>query len=221
MSDLPIPKTKMSAKRKRELLIIGAAGIVLLFLYLRSRSSTGSSTNSTNAADTQAAVDNAVAQQQAQDAATYGYGAYGSAGSYGGGDTSAPVDLSGLTSGLSQVDTDLQNLPGQIAAQMPYYTSGPNPPEAPAAAPPPATSPVATAPIVVNVMGQPAKTAPAGGVRLSTGAGRGDINAPFGAKKPTAPKGYVAIGLGKGNWEFKPAAPKTGSTSHHQSKTKK
>lgn len=216
MTDLP--KTpKLSTKRKRELLIIGAAGVILLFLYMRSRSaSSGSSTNATNAADTQAAIDNAVAQQQAQDAATYGYGAYGGSGSYGGGG-SAPVDLSPVTSGLSQLDTDLQNLPTQIAGEMPYYTSGPNPPAS--AAPPPATSPAAQAPVTVQIIGQPAATKPAG-VRLSTHVPKGDIAAPFGAKKPAAPKGYVAIGTGSGNWAFKPAAPKTGTSSHKQAKTK-
>lgn len=36
--------------------------------------------------------------------------------------------------------------------------------------------------------------------------GKGAVRAPFGHNKPTAPKGYRAIGLGKGFWEFLPTS---------------
>lgn len=56
--------------------------------------------------------------------------------------------------------------------------------------------------------------------------GKGAIWAPFGPAKPTAPKGYTAVGRGRGFWEFRPittkrtpkpksqhGAPSTGRTS--------
>lgn len=192
------PPAGKAAKKKR-LIIMGAAGVaLLLFLYMRSQSggssSTAAQTNATNAADTQQAIDNAVAQQQAQDASTYGYGAYGAGGG---------VDTSGIESGLSTIDTDLQNLPSAIAAQGGVQSAG--------AVPPPSTSPTTTPPITVNINGQPAGAGGTRGVRLSTRTPKGDLAAPFGHRKPTAPKGYHAVGLGHGNWAFAPIRP----TGHH------
>lgn len=41
-------------------------------------------------------------------------------------------------------------------------------------------------------------------VRMSTGIPKGDVAAPFGAKKPNPPAGYITVGLGNGNWAFQP-----------------
>lgn len=42
------------------------------------------------------------------------------------------------------------------------------------------------------------------GLKLPKLKGKGAIRAPSGHNKPTAPKGYKAVGLGHGNWEFVP-----------------
>lgn len=195
-------------KKRQRLIMIGAAGVLLLFLYLRSQGSSSgtaaSSTNATNATDTQAAVDQAVQQQQAQDAATYGYGAYGSAGSYGDGSggSGGGFDTTGITSGLSTIDTDLQNLPAAIAG----YSYGS------AAAPATATTdPTATPAITTNVNGQPA------------GGSKGKITLPapipgVGHYVDVNGKPQLIHAIGHNKWAPGPAPIRnTGHTSHHKS----
>lgn len=46
--------------------------------------------------------------------------------------------------------------------------------------------------------------------------GKGAIPAPSGAKKPTSPKGYTSVGLGRGFWEFLPKARRGGTTTKQQ-----
>lgn len=213
------PLTAAAAKKKRQkMIIIGVAGAaILLLLYLRSKSSSSTtSTNATSATDQQAAIDQAVANQQAQDAAMYGSTGAGVSGGDLGSSGGGTFDTSGITSGLSTIDTDLQNLPGSIIAAQQASSAG--------TAPGSSGTETQTPQITVNVNGQPAGSGGATGPRMSTNVPKGDIAAPFGAKKPTAPKGYVAVGTGSGNWAFRPvaaAAPRTGTTSHSQPKTTK
>lgn len=44
--------------------------------------------------------------------------------------------------------------------------------------------------------------------------GKGAIWAPFGPRKPKAPKGYTAVGRGRGFWEFKPVRHPTHKAQH-------
>lgn len=183
-------------KRNRMLLIGGGAVLVLLFLYMRSQSSSGSA-NATSQQDLQTAAQNAALQQQAQDAANSSFGGAGAAQS---------TDLSPITSALSVIDTDIQTLGSTITSQT--GTSA-------AAAPPPTTSPSTPPPITINV-GPAAQPVPTGTSTAASSAPRmsiltaaqkaaGYIAAPFGPTKPTAaPKGFTAVGLGSGNWGYKP-----------------
>lgn len=214
-----LPGKKGSKRRKQLIIVAGAAGLLLLFLYMRSRSSSGQTASNASNADVQSAVDQAIANQQQQDAQLYGQM---SAGGYGAGG-SPSIDTSGLATGSTSTDqlasdigslgTSLSDLPSQIAAQLPVATPGPViDGGAGATASQPTQPPVAQpAPVVVNIGSQPAGRGSgaggAGGVRLSTLSGAqkrsGIVAAPFGAHKPTAPAGYVAVGLGSGNWGFK------------------
>jgi hypothetical protein len=215
MAEPPISPKGASSKKKKQLMIIGGAGLVLvLFLYMRSRSSSSATPNATNATDQQAAVNAAVAQQQQQDASLYGSqaglgtGGYGSGGGSSG--TGSTIDTSGITSGLSTLDSDLLGVQAGLAGLTP--TSAAAAPPAPSVA-----AATATPPITINVNGQPAATKPGGtGPRMSTltaaQANAGYVALPFGATKPAAKAGFTAVGLGSGNWgEKKAAAPaKTG-----------
>lgn len=75
---------------------------------------------------------------------------------------------------------------------------------------------------LVNILGslllpQPPATPPGSSVKVAAKKGnqpklgKGAIRAPSGHNKPTAPAGYIAKGLGHGNWEFV-KAPKTPRT---------
>jgi hypothetical protein len=200
---MPQPPAPPNAKKKRQRLILigGGAALLLLFLYMRSRSAAGTP-NATSQTDLQTAAQNAALQQQAQDAAQYQGSSFGGAGAQ------QSTDLTPVTSGLSTIDTDLQNLPDIIATTIASQTSA-------AQAPAPTTSPSAPAPITINVgpAAQPVPTggggdAAARGVRTSTltaaQKAAGIIAAPFGPTKPTAaPRGYTPVGLGSGNWGYR------------------
>ena len=207
---MPQPPAPDKKKRQRLIIMGGAGVLLLLFLYMRSQGGSSASTNATNASDVQTAVDNAVTQQQQADAAMYGYGSYGTGGT---GSASSPTDLTPVTSGLTTLDSDLQSISSQLASGTGTGSAA----AAPTASTPAGSSP----PITINVgaSAQPGKSTSAA-VRMSTltaaQKAAGIIAAPFGSKKPPGdPSGYSIVGLGSGNWGYKPvAAPaKTGKTS--------
>lgn len=216
--------------KKRKLLIYGglAAAMLVMYLLSRSSSSSGSSSSSQTAAQQQAAAQ-AAQQQAALDAANYGSGSYGS----GAGGIDPSTDM-------ANIDSDLQTLSQQFAS----YQNAATTPGSGSTATAPAGTTIGTyneisggTAYTGTVYQQAAPAGPGGGAattatqpavaptRMSvlTAAQKsaGYIAAPFGAKNPGgAPAGYQVVGLGSGNWGYKPI-PKPTAPAKTQPKSSK
>jgi hypothetical protein len=202
-----------------------AAG-VLLFMYMRSRSSSGGSSSASTQlntvdpsnplgltyaqenADLAAGIDpntgtTFAAESAAKAAESAGAGG-GGTGSLGGsaGSGTDPAVLTALT-GISNQLSTLQGGNGVIEQPTPVQTFSSELQDLAAGLTDLNTLRAALAPTPPTATGSSSagKSAKPPKPPLSV---KGAIWAPFGPKKPTAPSGYKAVGLGSGYWEFVP-----------------
>jgi len=151
---------------------------------------------------------------QSQDTAGTGGGSSGNGSSGGGGGGGQ------LSSSLSSLDTDVQGLNSTLQSIQSSggLTDGSS-----------TTTTTATAPAgpgqtlageigdigsAVSALNQlKAYLVPTPAAKQPALKGSGAIRAPSGATKPTPPAGYETVGLGSGNWEFKPIKTTTTHTS--------
>lgn len=127
--------------------------------------------------------------------ASGGVSGNGSSTTAGSSDPSQAIDdlATAITSAIDAIDTQNGNNSGSSGNGNGGNSGGgssPNPSTPPGAAPP-------TKPPTPSLKG------------------KGAIRAPFGHRKPTPPKGYRAVGLGHGFWEFAPDKKKAKPKSAH------
>lgn len=205
--------------------IVVVGGAIGIYLRYRSSSSSSSSAPNPNAVDPnspmgltfgQEAQDQAngidpltgmtYAQEQAQAAGSQYAGGGGGVVSGGGSGTSTTGLDSGSLAAISQLDGDIQALSGNLASSSYLTDQQPAQQAQPAPTFGQEISDVVGGITALKAAGLVGSSAPATVTKRPQPnlRGKGSVRAPSGPTKPSAPKGYTAIGLGAGNWEFRP-----------------
>lgn len=204
--------------------LVAGSAIVLYLVYRARSSSTQPSANTVDpsspegltygqeAQDAAMGIDPTTGQSFAQEQAAQLAGAGSDGG--GTGDAGAGVDVTGLESQLADMAAAQGEIQNQLA-QLPYgggLADSPSPVQTFAGEVQDVTAGLTALQGLQHAL---APTPPTATKKASLPAltARGAIRAPSGPTKPRAPRGYTAVGLGRGNWELVPTIART--VTHH------